>query len=859
VTAARNPFPGPRPYELGDADVFFGRTAETRELRSLIASHGVVVVVGQSGCGKSSLLRAGVIPELVRRDYEVLPVARLGAAARTYPPGLGGEVSVYERNVVSYLGGTGPGPRPLLDTLAWRDRLTAVDGTRMPRVLVIDQFEELFTTYPDAWRDRAGLVNAVLAANRGTEDLRVVLVMRAEYLSSFAALVSRLDDHASARDRAVYYFHVERLSQEAATDVIASAFSRSYPDFRREGAARLARQMSREFVRKPDGTRAEAEGEFVEPLYLQLICRGLWDKLARGALSPAAETLIPDADIERDLRSFVQQEIAAVSQETRVQAPRILKWLDETLITSAGTRGSVIRESTASAGMPNAVVEALERRHLLRSEERAAAQWYELAHDRLVAGVKGLRAELRQQSDQRFERAIRVTSAVLVLALVGKAFWDARTSRSAGAAAGSVARATAERAAEVAYTKPDLAAEVIQEALSLGSDPVTDSIAREVAARTLTSRVVHTVARRPVVASNAANDSLVAVGMEDGRVMVLNVLHVPDGGVAPNEARRDSTIRSFEADVRGVVPGWKGGVVGLAYASEGRRLAVSAMAGRVALIAGPDWRPDAEIMLDDEISAVTVTPRGDEVGVGTPGGELRRLPRRATPAQPVRDSDVFDPLDLFGVRMPEVPTIMTRDDQAEGVDRRVRPRRITDLAYTPGGDLLAVEANGAVQLWRRNSDSAARVWRPPGRPRRDVGTLPARMAVAPDGSGLVVAAGDSLHLLRFADGEVAQTGTIHCAVPTGQRATALAYTRDGATLLVATDGGTVSAWDPASATCRWSAASGASRITAIVPLATGGRVVTTSENQEVRLWSPPPSTREVQREVEGWRRRASAR
>ena len=77
-----NPFPGPRPYERDDASNFFGRTAEIRELRSLIASYGVVVVVGPSGCGKSSLLRAGVMPALERADYEVLPIARLGEAAR---------------------------------------------------------------------------------------------------------------------------------------------------------------------------------------------------------------------------------------------------------------------------------------------------------------------------------------------------------------------------------------------------------------------------------------------------------------------------------------------------------------------------------------------------------------------------------------------------------------------------------------------------------------------------------------------------------------------------------------------------------------------------------------------------------
>lgn len=59
-----NPFLGARPYGLAQSAMFFGRDAAQRELAQLIQLHPVVAVVAPSGIGKTSLLRAAVIPEL---------------------------------------------------------------------------------------------------------------------------------------------------------------------------------------------------------------------------------------------------------------------------------------------------------------------------------------------------------------------------------------------------------------------------------------------------------------------------------------------------------------------------------------------------------------------------------------------------------------------------------------------------------------------------------------------------------------------------------------------------------------------------------------------------------------------------
>ncbi|HKO49913.1 MAG TPA: hypothetical protein VJV79_19415 [Polyangiaceae bacterium] len=60
-----NPYPGLRPFEREDVDVFFGREIQIDELLARLARHRFVALVGPSGCGKSSLTRAGLIPALL--------------------------------------------------------------------------------------------------------------------------------------------------------------------------------------------------------------------------------------------------------------------------------------------------------------------------------------------------------------------------------------------------------------------------------------------------------------------------------------------------------------------------------------------------------------------------------------------------------------------------------------------------------------------------------------------------------------------------------------------------------------------------------------------------------------------------
>ena len=144
---ARCPFRGLYPFRPDDREFFFGREALVETLRQRLAEHPFLAVLGPSGCGKSSLVLAGLLPALQSRE-----------------PGL----------EIAYLT---PGATPLAQLKA---SLPGPDGS--PFVLVVDQFEELFTLCPDEAERRAFLGRLLELAAR----TRVVLTMRADFWGACA-------------------------------------------------------------------------------------------------------------------------------------------------------------------------------------------------------------------------------------------------------------------------------------------------------------------------------------------------------------------------------------------------------------------------------------------------------------------------------------------------------------------------------------------------------------------------------------------------------------------------------------------------------------------------------------------------
>ncbi|WP_328744213.1 helix-turn-helix domain-containing protein [Streptomyces sp. NBC_00285] len=154
--AVRAPAPDERPpyrglarFEPADSDLFFGRETLVAELAELTRDHRFAAVFGASGSGKSSLLRAGLIPLLRRAEGAERP-----AVIRVLTPGER-PAHTHEQVLVPHE----------LDGDTW---------------VIVDQFEELFTLCHDrAERDR--FLDLLLAARAPDSRLRVVLAVRGDF------------------------------------------------------------------------------------------------------------------------------------------------------------------------------------------------------------------------------------------------------------------------------------------------------------------------------------------------------------------------------------------------------------------------------------------------------------------------------------------------------------------------------------------------------------------------------------------------------------------------------------------------------------------------------------------------------
>lgn len=184
---AANPFPGLRPFEAGEADRFFGRGRQIDELTARLAEVSLLAVTGESGCGKSSLVRAGLIDRLGRMQGEdgrprwlsaVLrpgdrPLAALAAALKgvLHPDTKEGDIQARMLGRL-HLGGQG-----LVESVRMA-QLPA--GQRL--LVVVDQFEEIFRFELDP-DEASAFVDLLLNAAQDRESpVSVVITMRADAL-----------------------------------------------------------------------------------------------------------------------------------------------------------------------------------------------------------------------------------------------------------------------------------------------------------------------------------------------------------------------------------------------------------------------------------------------------------------------------------------------------------------------------------------------------------------------------------------------------------------------------------------------------------------------------------------------------
>jgi WD40 repeat protein len=188
-TTPRRPYRGLKPVDLPDAGVFFGRDADLVRARDHLADlrdrggSCLVVLLGASGSGKSSFLRAGLLPRLARdhRRFLPLPIVRPRGAAMWGDEGLlsaleaahrQADLAVTRAALRADLEAGGAGLLRRLADLRMAAAGGLDEGAKPPTLVIpIDQAEELFTTVRGDRPGETGAVEAALLLARLAEFL----------------------------------------------------------------------------------------------------------------------------------------------------------------------------------------------------------------------------------------------------------------------------------------------------------------------------------------------------------------------------------------------------------------------------------------------------------------------------------------------------------------------------------------------------------------------------------------------------------------------------------------------------------------------------------------------------------------
>ncbi|HEV2705299.1 MAG TPA: hypothetical protein VGV59_05205 [Pyrinomonadaceae bacterium] len=201
VEVPLNPFPGLRPFEFHESNLYFGRDGQSERMLSKLGARHFVAVVGTSGSGKSSLVRAGLLPALyggfmtsAGSNWRVAlmrpgndPLGNL-ARALNHPTVFGSEI---EENAQLQT--------TITEATLRRGSLGLVEAvrqTRMPSnenlLIVVDQFEELFRfaridESEQYQNEAAAFVKLLLGAiNQREAPIFVVITLRSDYLGDCA-------------------------------------------------------------------------------------------------------------------------------------------------------------------------------------------------------------------------------------------------------------------------------------------------------------------------------------------------------------------------------------------------------------------------------------------------------------------------------------------------------------------------------------------------------------------------------------------------------------------------------------------------------------------------------------------------
>jgi uncharacterized protein YjbI with pentapeptide repeats len=444
-----NPYPGTAPFQDRKEDrlIFFGREQEISRLKALVLSEQHVLLFARSGLGKTSLINAGLLEEL--RESGFFPIVVRASYSLEEGPIVSILDSFKEEAQKQGVRIDGVSDASSLWECFDKQKFFSTSGEVLKPILILDQFEELFTRLDRSMRERFVEQLADLASGRAPREMRnaalreldesqgganlgqpdahrqrlldiaygnmvvdvkILISIREDFLAELQPLKSRIPNLFR------HTLRLEPLSRAQAEEAIVK------PSQQKEilGANTIAIEPEavREMLDFLSGQQVGGkvlQTDDIEPVQLQILCRSLFDRAHKKQRN---EILVQDLGGHRGMARILRRNYYEVVREFPISrlgwSPRKYRpslsnvWLfnlpryairqlcESGLILKTGYRNSLEGGYIASTyGVPERDLEELVHQRLLRSESRLRGRFYELAHDSLIAVLINTRTRRR--------------------------------------------------------------------------------------------------------------------------------------------------------------------------------------------------------------------------------------------------------------------------------------------------------------------------------------------------------------------------------------------------------------------------------------------------------------------------------
>ena len=366
-----NPYKELQAYSEADKDFFFGRNEEIEEVLSKIYRYKIIGLFGESGTGKTSLINAGLLPNLKVEGFLVVLVRCLDEPIKRIRESL---LTILKNNDIS---------NSLIERISIADSFPHLiselkfitEKGNLNMIICIDQFEELFTRANENEREQLGkgILESLIQVN-SKGKICFLLSLREDYIGHLWDWSHRYN----LEDAWIQTYRISRFNEDKAHQSIVEPLNKFGIATNKNFIENIVKQL-----------KAIGEG-FIYPPYLQILCSNLFEayKHANSGMTTTAvfdkKLLTDNENVQTIISEFLSESMLdGLTEEEKVYAENILN----VLTGSEGLRAfltidDIARYISTDKVTAQHVVEHLTKKKIVHPVvEKDKVNGYELVHD----------------------------------------------------------------------------------------------------------------------------------------------------------------------------------------------------------------------------------------------------------------------------------------------------------------------------------------------------------------------------------------------------------------------------------------------------------------------------------------------